>query len=72
MVEGSDTIMRGQESAGHGKDQLAKLSQVIQVRWIDAFARGRQHLILLWVLELLHQSCSHDSSRENRAASSIF
>jgi autophagy-related protein 13 len=29
--EGSDTLMRGQEAAGHGKDSLAKMSQVIQV-----------------------------------------
>ncbi len=33
MGEGSDAIMRGQESAGYGKEQLAKLSQVIQVRY---------------------------------------
>jgi len=54
MGEASDAIMRGQESDGHGKEQLAKLSQVIQVRWIDASTIGRQHLILLWALELLY------------------
>lgn len=31
MGGGSDAIMQGQESASHGKEQLAKLSQVIQV-----------------------------------------
>lgn len=32
MGDGVDAIMRGQESVGFGKEQLAKLSQVIQVR----------------------------------------
>ena len=31
MGEVSDAIMRGQEGASHGKEQLAKLGQVIQV-----------------------------------------
>lgn len=31
MGEGSDALMRGQESASQGRDSLAKMSQVIQV-----------------------------------------
>ena len=33
MGEDSDAIMRGQEGGGLGKEQLGKLSQVIQVRY---------------------------------------
>lgn len=32
MGDGSDASMRGQEGVGQGKDSLAKMSQVIQVR----------------------------------------
>lgn len=32
MADGSDGSMRGQEVVGQGKDSLAKMSQVIQVR----------------------------------------
>ena len=43
MGEGSDAIMRGQENIGQDKEQLAKLSQVVQVHHDTAMPRiGRQ------------------------------
>lgn len=72
MGDGSDAIMRGQDFGGHGREQLAKLSQVIQVRWIDGPTIGRHYLIVVVVLELLYQSCVDNSTCENRSATDVL
>ena len=59
LAEG-DTLLRTQETSGQAKENLAKLSQVVQV--------GRHPIIpllfclLLRLTELLHQSCPDNST----------
>lgn len=44
MGEGSDALMRGHEATGQGRDSLAKLSQITQVRGEQLMQMG-QYLV---------------------------
>lgn len=44
MGDGVDAIMRGQEGVAFGKEQLGKLSQVIQVSRVGLLVKGGRGL----------------------------
>lgn len=73
MGEGSDTLMRGQEAVGQGRDPITKMSQIIQVRL------KKLNIKSCFILrtderdsvELFYQSCPGNSSCKSLIASII-
>lgn len=45
MGEGADAILRDSESASQGRDSVAKLNQVIQVRYEGVMSMGGERLV---------------------------
>lgn len=73
MGEGSDTLMRGQEAVGQGRDPITKMSQIIQVRLkkfntTSCFISSTDERNSV---ELFHKSCPGNSSCKGLIASII-
>lgn len=73
MGEGSDTLMRGQEAVGQGRDPITKMSQIIQVRLkkfntTSCFISRTDERNSV---ELFHKSCPGNSSCKGLIASTI-
>lgn len=73
MGEGSDTLMRGQEAAGQGKDPITKMSQIIQVRLkkLNTKTCFIKRTDERNSVELFHKSCPGNSSCKSLIASII-
>lgn len=73
MGEGSDTLMRGQEAMGQGRDPITKMSQIIQVRLKKLITKSS--FILRTdernFVELFHKSCPGNPSCKGLIASII-
>lgn len=73
MGEGSDTLMRGQEAVGQGRDPITKMSQIIQVCLKKPDTES--YFILRTdernSIELFYKSCPGNSSCKSLVASII-
>lgn len=70
MAEGSEASGREHESTANGKEQVAKLSQVVQVGLCNA--ANEQQLMQSFLPELLHQSLLNHFAFESRASTCIL
>lgn len=73
MGEGSDTLLRGQEVVGQGRDPITKMSQIIQV---GLKKPGTKSCFILRtdernLVELLHKSCPCNTSCQSLVAGII-